>query len=262
MKLRSYTAWIIGLAVVGCVTMSEPLNQSFKISEQEFRQTIHTIALAPLEPPAGLNNADYVKQSFESMIETQLTRGGYTVVPSKRYEELQAKLIEQSGGFYDIRTGKPNPDQAKAMHEKTLKGLREQFHADAVLYPAFGVFKVSIAGGRAAWHGAQEPIAAGSNEVTRSLTETVFPGSGSAYEGTTTALSLGVTIENLQRVELYKKWAGIQLRAKQEPGGGSRKPVELPPADLLQNEARNQAAVESALADLIPPGASPAAGSK
>jgi hypothetical protein len=254
MKLRSYTVWMIGLAVVGCVTTSEAINQSFKIPEQEFHKTIHTIALAPLEPPAGLNNADYVKQSFESMIESQLAKGGYTVIPSKRYEEIGAKLIEQSGGFYDIKTGKPNADQARAMHDKTLKELREQFHADAVLYPVFGVFKVSFSGGRAAWHGAQEPIASGSDEVSRSLTETVFPGVGGGYQGTTTALSLGVTIENLQQFELYKKWAGIQLRAKQEPGGISRKPVELPPAELLQNEARNRAAVESALADLMPPG--------
>jgi hypothetical protein len=262
MRIGPSAALMIGWLAAGCVTISQPPNPSFKISEQEFHATIHTIALAPLDPPAGLDNADYVKQTFESMIESQLAQGGYTVVPSKRYQEIQAKLIEQGGGFYDIRTGKPNADQAKAVHDKIVKELREQFHADAVLYPVFGVFKVSFSGGRAAWHGTQEPLAAGATEVTRSLAETVFPGAGGTYQGTTTGLSLGVTIENMKQAEIYKKWAGIQLKAKLEPGSASRKPVELPPADLLQNEARNTAAVEYALADLMKPGAPAAAGAK
>ena len=255
MRLRFHIGLMLGglmpgLLAAGCVTIEAPPNPSFKIPEQEFRQTVHTIALAPLELPPGLNNPDNVRQAFESLMEEKLADEGFTVVSSKRYQEIQSKLIEQGGGFYDIRTGKPNDDQVKAIHEKVLKELRTQWHADAILYSVFGVFKVSFSDGLATWQGAQEPIDSGSGKVTRSLAERLSLSDDTGRSGTTTAISLGVTIENMQQAEMYKKWAGIQLRAKQAADSSSRRLVELPNSELLQNEARNAAAVEFALSDL------------
>jgi len=249
MPMRPYIVLLIGLLAAGCATPLPP-SEAFKISEQEFHRTIHTIALAPLELPPGLGNPDYVKQTFESLIEAKLADQGFTVVPSRRYQEIQSKLIEQSGGFYDIRTGKPNDDQAKVIHEKVLKELRTQWHADGVLYAAFGIFKVSFSDGLAAWQGAQEPVESGVDKVTRSLAERLSLNDDGGRAGTTSAISLGVTIQSMDQTEIYKKWAGIQLRAKQAAGSPSRKLIEIPFADLLKDEARDAAAVDFALADL------------
>jgi hypothetical protein len=253
---------LIGLLAAGCATTAPQPYNPFQVSEQDFRVAVHTIALAPLEPPPDLKEKDAIKQAFESMIEKKLVGAGFTVVPSNRYQEIRTKMVEQSGGLFDPKTGKPDEEKNKAVHTRILNEIHGQFHADAVLYPTFGTFKVDFRNGMASWHGTMEPIGQGRDNMTLNWFEELFLGPSRNSYGATGAISLGVLIEDMKQAELYKKWGGIQLLAKVNASFFASDFVNVPADSLLQNQARNAHAVDFALADLMKPEASAVAGVK
>ncbi len=259
MFLRISVLFSTALFVAGCAT-TQPYNP-FKVPKQEFHTAVHTIALASLEPPSDLEQKDSIKQAFESMIEKRLMAAGFTVVPSKHYEEIRARMLDQIGGLFDAKTGKRDEEKAKALHAQTVKELQEKFHPDAVLYPRFGTFTIKFYGAFVRWHGTQEYMEYGRDELEISWLTRLVPGPAGNYNGTTTALSLGIIVEDAKQVALYEKWGGIQLVTKLKAGLFDRDFTRVPAAEFLQNQVRNMRAVDFALADLVEktaPAATPA----
>jgi hypothetical protein len=100
------------------------------------------------------------------------------------------------------------------------------------------VVKASFNGGHARWHGTAELV------IPEGFLSTFFMGDS---QGTTSALSLFITIEDMNGVDLYAQAGGIQLLAKLTSG---RQFVSIPQNQLLTNADRNKAAVDIALSAL------------
>src|SRR6266568_4287322 len=129
-----------------------------------------------------------------------------------------------------------DPDPVKAEFESLMEA---KFKADAVLYPGISLGVASFAGGSASWGGTSESLA-----MTEGFFGQLQVGN---LRGTTRALSLIVTIENIHGGDVYVNMGGIQLAAK--ISGGQFVPV--PRNQLFANQERNAAAVNTALGPLV-----------
>lgn len=221
----------------GCATTA-PYNP-FKIAQEEFYGKIKTIALAPVGVPRDLEDPDQVKAKFEPLIEAKLREAGFTVVPSRETAGIFEKMNKQVGGMFDPVTGKRDEAKFKTLREHTLRELESKFKADAVLYPNIRAGIANFAGGQANWDGASESLA-----TTAGFWGQLGVGQ---FRGTTGALSLIVTIENIHGVDAYVNAGGIQLISKLSGGNF----VRVPRSQLFADEARNTAAANIALGPLV-----------
>jgi hypothetical protein len=220
----------------GCATTA-PYNP-FKIAQEEFYGKIKTIALAPVGVPRDLEDPDPVKAKFEPLIEAKLREAGFSVVPSRESAEIFDKMNKQLGGIFDPVTGKRDETKFKTVREHALRELSTKFKADAVLYPNIRAGSARFAGGQANWDGTSESLSTTEGFMGMLMVN--------QFHGTTGALSLMVTIENIHGVDAYVNVGGIQLISKISWG----KLVPLPRSQLFADEKRNAVAVNIALGPL------------
>ena len=138
----------------------------------------------------------------------------------------------------DPVTGKRDETKFKTVREHALRELSTKFKADAVLYPNIRAGTARFAGGQANWDGASESLS-----PTEGFMGMLMVGQ---FQGTTGALSLIVTIENIHGVDAYVNGGGIQLISKLSGG----KFVPVPRSQLFADEKRIAAAVNIALGPL------------
>ena len=222
---------------VGCAT-TPPYNP-FKIAQEEFYGNIKTIALAPVGLPRDLEDPDPVKAKFESLVEAKLREAGFSVVPSRETAEIFDRMNKQVGGIFDPVTGKRDETKFKTIREHILREMGTKFKADAVLYPNIRLGTARFAGGQASWDGTSESLS-----TTGGFLGALQVGQ---FQGTTGALSLIVTIENIHGVDVYVNAGGIQLISKLSFG----KFVPVPRSQLFVDEARNAAAANIAVGPLV-----------
>jgi hypothetical protein len=246
----SNRVWLIAAMVVaGCVPAAAPYNP-FKMSAPEIRQKVKRVALAPVILPVDLDDPEPVKAKFEALIQAKLREGGFTAVPSQEVDALWKRMKEQLGGFFDPITGKRDEAKFKTAREHLLREVSATTKADAILHPAIQLVKVNFGNSQARWHGTSESL------ITGGFWGAFLAG---ANNGTTSALSLFVTLEDVNGVELYVNAGGIQLAAKLS----GQRFAAVPRNELFADEKRNLAAVNVALNPLIgktappEPGASP-----
>jgi hypothetical protein len=227
MRLQpSNRVWLIGaLAVAGCVPPAVAYNP-FKMPEQEIRQKIKRVALAPVTLPSNLDDPEPVKAKFEALIQAKLREGGFTPVPSQEVDALWKRMKEQLGGFFDPITGKRDEAKFKTAREHLLREVNAMTKADAILHPSIQLVKVGFGNNEARWHGTSESLITG---------------------GFWGAFSLYVTLEDINGVDQYINVGGIQLAAKLS----GHTFVAVPRNELFADEKRNQAAVNVALNPLI-----------
>ncbi len=230
-------ALMLILVASGCATTKVPYNP-FKIPEEEFHAKIKMIALAPVSIPNGLENPEQVKAKFESLVEAKLREQGFTVIPSREYEEIWKKMTNQVGGFFDPVTGKRDESKFKAVMTHTLREMNAKFKADAVLYASVYVVSAPFANNTARWDGVSESLTTGGAFLA------LF---GGQYRGKVPALSFGAFIEDLNEIDLYVNSGGIQVLSK--ISGGQL--VAIPKSEVLANEARSVKAVDIALDALV-----------
>ena len=237
---QRWTRWgctIAALIVAGCLPTTLRYNP-FKVAEPEIRQKVKRVALFPVTLPTDLDDPEPVKAKFEALIQAKLKEGGFIPVPSQEMDAIWKRMKEQLGGFFDPVTGKRDEVKFKTAREHTLREIQAKTKADAVLHPAIHLIKVNFGNNQAAWHGTSESLVPGG------FWATFITG---ANHGTTSALSLYVTLEDIHGVELYVNMGGIQLAAKLS----GQAFVAVPRPQLFADEQRNQTAVNVALNPLI-----------
>lgn len=239
--MKRQTALVIFLAFVligaGCATA--PKYDPFKVSKDELKGKIKTIARTPVFVPDGLQDPASVQARFESLIEAKLTEAGFTLVPSEEYDKIWERRTENIGGFFDPVTGKRDESKIEAVRKDCLRDLCTKFNADAVLYSEIRIVRANIAGQKALWHGTSEDFRTG-GKLLKFLDT-------SMYSGAAPALSLVITIRNVDDVCMYLNAGGIQLASRLERGEF----VPVPRSQLFSNEERNIAAVNIALDPLV-----------
>ncbi len=232
MRLRLMVLFIV-LIGSGCAAKQPPYNP-FKIPEDQLRSKIHTIALVPIIAPDGLEKPDQVKAKFESLLDAKLRKLGFKVIPSREYDAIWKKMMDKVGGYFDPVTGKRDDAKFKAVKTHTLREVNSKLKADAVLYSAIRVFPVKFSSNQASWHGTSESLVAGG------ALQKFF---SNQFNGTVSALSLGVNISDSNEVDMYVNWGGIQVLGRVS----GWQVVTIPEEEILTNEERNAAAVEIAL---------------
>jgi len=234
----STIALVATLFGAGCVTAPPPYNP-FKVPEQGFRDRFKTVAMAPVAVPGDLAEPDPVKAKFASLVEAKLREAGFTVVSSKETLDLFQNMSKQLGGIFDPVTGKRDEAKFKAAREHTLRELGTKFKAEAVVYSTIFAGPARFGGGTAHWNGASESITMAQGFLASFQVNNL--------SGTTRALSLGVSIEDINGTDLYANAGGIQLAAKYSGGQFNAVPRD----QLFLDEGRNAASVTVALEPLV-----------
>jgi hypothetical protein len=240
--------FIAGLMAIligaGCAAKA-PYNP-FKVDQNEFYSKTKTIALAGMTVPEGLEDPEAVRAKFESLITAKLREAGFSIVPSREAVEIWKRMTEQVDGYFDSVTGKRDEAKLQAVREHTLGELRTKFKMDAVLKPTIQVVKAPWSGGTAHWDGTKDSVKSFGKQMGEALPFALL-GVAVSYEGTVPALSLVVTVEDRNGVNVYANRGGIQVLGK-----FSRKQFISDPASaILTNEERNVAAVNIAIDPLI-----------
>ena len=238
MKSRKYawtfTAILVSMTACAATTAYNP----FKVPQADIKNKVKVVALAPINFPTDIDNAEAIKATFESLVTAKLREGGFTVVPSPEYGQIWKDMTEKLNGIFDPMTGKRDQQKYKTAREHTLRELASRTKADGLLDFAVVPVKAGFRLNVASWHGTSEDLVPGGV-----FTAVLIGGSN----GTVGALSLGVTLSDINDVEMYTNVGGIQVLSKLS--FGSFKPV--PRNELFADEERNRKAVEIALNPLI-----------
>jgi hypothetical protein len=228
---------LLGLWFQGCAQVAPPYDP-FKIPRNEFFVRTKVVALAPVGIAVNLENPDSTRTHFEALLDQKLRELGFTVISANEYKGIWEGLTKQLGGIFDPVTGKRDENKIKTLRGYLFEELRTKHRADALLHPVIQVVNAKFNAGHARWHGTSEPV------IPEGFWDRFFIGDA---QGTTSALSLYVTIEDINGVDLYIQAGGIQLLAKLTSG---RQFVAIPQNQLLTNMDRNKAAVDIALGAL------------
>jgi outer membrane murein-binding lipoprotein Lpp len=234
------TTLLTALLLAGCAPKYDP----FRISADEFRRRVKTIAVAQVAVSPNVAESG-ASAKFHPAIESKLQAAGFTVVPSERVREVWDAKASELGGLFDQQTGALNEAKANALITHVRAQVKERFGADALVLPyvrrvTANFSSLPFAGIDAKWDGASESI------VTSGVDKVLTPN----VSGKVPALSLIVRIEDLAGAILYSNAGGIQVVEKLKPGGGqfSREAfVAVPRSEIFADPQRIQQAVNYAL---------------
>lgn len=233
---------LIALIGAGCAPAGTAPYNPLKISAQDFKSKVKTIALAAVVIPRDIEIPDRAMNTFESLIAAKLRDAGFSVIPSRESEEIRQRMTQQMGGYFDPRTEELTDEaKFKTVREHILRELNVKFKADAVLHPSIRLFNAPWNLGTANWHGTTESIKPGWMQFFDALTNL-------SSSGSVRALSLVVILEDINGTRLYSSAGGIQVLSKISAEGKS---VPVPQSELLANDERNVLAVDIALGALI-----------
>jgi outer membrane murein-binding lipoprotein Lpp len=229
---------LLTFLAAGCA--SDKPRDPFATSKEDIRAKVKIVAFAPVAVADDMPNGADAKKEFGDLIADELGALGFQTVPAAEFEQIFNRLRDEQGGFFDPNTGKADNEKYKKVQDLCRRELAAKFHADAVLYPAIRIFPVSFGQDTASWDGVKEAVSA-----------TGLPGwflaIGGRYEnGTVPAISLCVSLKDIEGNNLYAKCGGIQLAAK-SIGGSFRK---INDDKLLTDMKRNTNAVAIAFKPL------------
>jgi hypothetical protein len=216
---------------VGCTT-STPHSSPFKVSEQEIRDRVKIVAVAPLPVDDDLPNDSQVREEFATLLINELNSLGFQTVPPVEYEQIFNRLRDEVGGFYDPITGKGDKEKYKKVQDLCRRELATKFHVDAILYSSFISFSVPFTYDVAVWCGTKEYVS------DASWFQRAF---ASSY-GRVSALSLSVVLMDTDGNKMYSRCGGIQLLAK-----ATTAYTRIPDSKLLTDHERNANSVKLAL---------------
>lgn len=228
------------LALIGAGCATTPPYNPFKVSQEQIYAKTKTVAMTPISVPEGIPDPQSVKAKFESLLEAKLEEAGFLIVPSNEFAQIWKRMTEQVGGYFDPISGKRDESKFKTVLEYTCREVSTKFKADALLHSYIRVFKVNWSRPVARWHGTSESIMPTGQQVLE-----IFAGVN--RRGTVPALSLTVSLQDTNEVNLYLNSGGIQLLSKLSGDNF----VSVPPHELFIDEERNRNAVNIALDPLI-----------
>lgn len=188
-----------------------------------------TLALRPVTVAGAVGQRPDVAAEFAARIQRHLEGAGFTVIPATAYGTLYDQLNRDLGGIYDPITGRLKEEQAKALLEHAEREHKRLHPHDAVVFARVAGVLARFNGGKAAWHGVEEPTW----DAPKGKLAKFLAGEPASY-GTLPALSLAVGIEGPDRKAIYAGVGGIQLLEKLE---NNLRSAPVPQDQLLRDPA-------------------------
>lgn len=188
------------------------------------------VALAGIDVAPPIDDPGPLAEKVAAAVDAGLRRNGLDALDPEVFDVLWQERLRAAGGYYDVVSGRPDPEKRRALLAATLQDLRDRHGVRVLLRPALVVLDVEYVRGLAEWDGVRETAAP--------------TGSGNVP-----ALSLDLRVENAEGHEIGSGRGGIQLVAKQSLWTGKYGPV--PREKLLDDDKRLREAVDRALAPLL-----------
>lgn len=229
---------LVAAGAIACGPKRVPYDP-FKVPREQFIPGLKVVALAPMEAPNDLENADAVKARFLATIEARLRDAGIAVIPPAEVGPILAATAEWRGGFFDPKTGQLDTAKLAGAREEALANVAAKFgRADAILVSDIRVVRAALVHDTAQWDGTSESVSTSAWKIVL----------GVSHSGWVRALSLVVRLTGSKGNNLYVGSGGIRVLSKIGVGGSS---VPVPQGDLFADEERNAKAVSLALDALV-----------
>lgn len=233
--------------MAGC--MSRSSYDPFSISRETFYTNARTIALAPVADPSGIQVPESLLVQIDTLIEGMLLGAGYHCIPRQEYVATWEHIVAQMDGLYESETEDLDELKLEVARERLRRDLLEIYNSDFVLYPEIWIVDAAHSGGVANWDGTSQSVSGFGSRVLNVITAYVFQDGGFLQPGWVTALSLGVTVENMDGVEVFQNAVGVEVLKEIDRQGGDEADVLL--ETVLGDPKRNQKAVRTALLPLV-----------
>lgn len=244
-RLISIPIWLSLLA--GCT--SSPRYDPFSVDPAAIgRETV--IVLAPVTSAGDIEIPDSLFPALEDILSDSLFAAGLNVIPSAAFSGIWETIMDDLGGIYDPRTGDVVPDKQATARQRLADELTHQFRAGSILYPEIILVDAEFQDGVARWDGASQAVAGFWARFADILHAVADGLSGEDHgsslpRGFVAALSLQVILEDLDGIEMYTNWGGLEVVADDETG------EPLPAAELFQDLERLHRAVGISLRPLL-----------
>lgn len=252
---QRFNSLVVGLlaggVASGCAGKSKV--DPFFTSPDIFRTEIHTLVVAPVIAPDGLEISESAMVVLDSLIREEIDTIGFATAGAEAYNETWVPILERSGGFYDPITGGQDEARHREARMRLYDELAATFGADAVLYPELWLVDAPFEGGVARWDGASEDVRVLAGQVldwvsTIAAALASLNADHEAPAGSVSALSLGIVIESIEGAEIYSHASGIQVLEKMR--WHERDWQQVPPEELLADRDRMKRAVRLGLRPL------------
>ena len=241
------SALLLVQGVYGCASGTG--SALFSLPSEEMARTIRTIAVAPVSPPAEVEVAESSLVNIEAMIEEMLVAAGYHCVSASEYGATWDRILAQMGGLYDSETGELDELRFEVAGEQLRRDLLEVHRSDHVLYPEIWIVDAEYSNGVAKWDGTSEPLVGFGTRLLNVIDAILNQYDGFLSDGVTNALSLGIIVEDMDGVEIFRNVGGIELLKDAQSDGSFGGPDQF--EAVLQDPKRSRRAVRAALMPLV-----------
>ncbi len=214
-----------------------PRYNPFRLQSQKLFSRLNTLAVLPVILPKGIKKSDKVAERYEYLIRKALKNINIKTVPSNEYKKLLNAHKKKVGGFFDPMSGKADSEKIEGAHNLIMKKMKDSYPFEGILSISVSVVQASWSGNGAAWHGVKESTTG---------REGCLSGAPDAF-GTMPALSLVVSIYDLEDNLYYMNYGGIQLLTRVI----GKQFYDIPNDDLFIDKTRDIRAVNIALEPLF-----------
>jgi hypothetical protein len=231
--VRSTALAALLAALAACAKPYDP----FRVSRDELRGRVRTIALAPVRLDVEVSDAQATRDAIARLVTARLVAAGFRVVDAGVVDASWRRASADVGPVFDPISGTPDKTRFRLVEEAVYRDLAAAQQADALLQLRVVVVDVQLAGKTMAFCGTQDT--------------TYWPWSGGSLgmidEATLArAACLAAVLYDMERRPLYAIQHGIEpLETYARQSHAIR-----PRASRLQDAARLAAAVDGAVGPL------------
>ncbi len=190
------------------------------------------LALVPTSIPADIENPEPIVMLFDSLVEQNLLKHGFDVVPAREYREIWSRLNAEAAGFFDPFTGERDEPEYAAGVSQLIKEVHERFQPDGFLYPELWVVEAPISANHAAWDGTSQRVWPAPSGLSA-----VF------------ALTFAIVVEDSAGTELFVNGRGLEVM--EEFDLDANEMIMRPRERLFQQSEVYSEAVTRVLAPLL-----------
>jgi hypothetical protein len=227
-----WCALVVPLALLAaCAKPYDP----FRVSRDEVRERVRTIALAPIRLDVDVADAQQTRDLIAQLATARLVAAGFAVVDATVMDATWRQAVADVGPVFDPITGATDKARFGLVEDAVYRELGSAHHADAVLHLRVVVVDVPLAGKSMQFCGIEDV--------------TYWPWTGGGLDDRATvarAACLVAILSDMERRPLYSIQHGIEpleTYARQQHAARPR-------ASRLQSVERLTSAVDGAVGPL------------
>lgn len=225
-------AALVGMLVtIGCYRRVQV--PRFRQPEAEFRAATRVICVLPPQLGFSLARGKELTVKLRDELQQIVATGGFEVPPPSEVDKLWQGTVASLGGAYDIYSGRLDRTKRQEILAASRDRLKADLKCDALLSATVSLVNANFFAGVAAWDGVRESLR----------------GDGSGYVG---AISLWVSIEDMNGKEQFFGTGGIQVLSHLDPGFFETKFEAVDEEQVLTDAGARRAAIYESLRTLVP----------